>query len=592
MIVSMRHTTFLVHHGDYTRFLERLRDLGIAHVHPVSEGESDQWEPLLQTIRRYRSHWMELEQRQVALGPATGTTAPELAEQFETLREERFALEQAQQQARARLNLLGPWDGIPWQQIDALQARGVYAGFYRCASSAFRQEWSDDHLLGVIRRDKAEVSFAILQKGQTLPDLAGAQRTDPPRFQKKTLLDDLKELEIRLAESDLALDQVARQRQVFRDQLDALQDEMSWTETLHHTVGQHDDRLMLLEAWIPSTRMDTLAEALRDMDVVWRDRTPRPGEDIPVLLRNNRFARLFHPIVELFSLPMPTEMDLTPWFAPFFTLFFGLCLGDLGYGLLLFLGATVASLVSSLAHQRSLFRLIQWLSLATMLAGILTGTIFGADLGRIGPFSGLAGQFLGADQLFQLALWIGLVQILFGMVLRTVNRSRQFGFVYGVSSIGWILLVIGLTLLWYALLPLVSTILIGAGLVLILLFSDPEAGILKRFGLGLWDLYGISGLFGDLLSYIRLFALGLSSSILGLVVNDIALSVKGDGSIPGWFFFLLILLVGHGMNFGIATLSAFVHPMRLTFVEFYKNAGFTGGGKPYSPFAKRLKPQS
>ena len=114
MIVSMRHTTFLVHHGDYTRFLERLRDLGIAHVHPVSEGESDQWEPLLQTIRRYRSHWMELEQRQVAPGPTIGTTASELAGQFETLREERFALEQAQQQARARLNLLGPWDGIPW----------------------------------------------------------------------------------------------------------------------------------------------------------------------------------------------------------------------------------------------------------------------------------------------------------------------------------------------------------------------------------------------------------------------------------------------------------------------------------------------
>lgn len=592
MIVPMRHTTFLVHHSDYTRFLEQLRGLGIAHVRPVRDGESAQLEPLLQTIRRYRSHMMELDQRQVAMDKPGRTPARELAEQYETLKEERFALEQAQQQARAKLSLLGPWEGIPWPQIEALQSRGLYTGFYRCTASAFRPEWSNDHLLGVIRKDKAEVSFAIIQTGPILPELNGAQRVDPPRFQKKSLVDDLKVLEIRIAENDLNLDQVARQRQVFLTRLDALQDEMSWTETLHHTVGQHDDRLMLLEAWIPSTRVDSLAGDLRALDVVWYDRAARPGEDIPVLLANNRFARLFHPIVELFSLPLPTEMDLTPWFAPFFTVFFGLCLGDLGYGLLLFLGATVASLVPALAHQRSLFRLIQWLSLATMLAGILTGTIFGADLGLIGPFSGLAGQFLGADQLFQLSLWIGLVQILFGMVLRTINRSRQFGMAYGVSSIGWILLVIGLTLLWYALLPLASTILIGAGLALILLFSDPEAGILKRFGLGLWDLYGISGLFGDLLSYIRLFALGLSSSILGLVVNDIALSVRGDGSLIGWFFFLLILLVGHGMNFGIATLSAFVHPMRLTFVEFYKNAGFTGGGQPYTPFTKRLKPQS
>ncbi len=592
MIVPMRHTTFLVHHSDYTSFLEGLRELGLAHIHPVDPEQAAEVEPILQTVRRYRSYLQELDQRKVSRKTNVSVSAADLAREYEDLRETRYALEQAQQNTRSKLNLLGPWGEIPWEEIDALNAKGVQVGFYHCVPKAFDPFWNQEHLLGLIKKDQAMVSFALFSTDAILPILEGAERAYPPRFERQALTDELKNLEIRIAENDLEIDSVAKNRNAFQDAVDGMSDQMHWAETIHQTDQHHDGRLMVLEAWVPKEQMPLLAGQLERLDVAWIDRSPRPGEDIPVLLKNNRFAQLFHPIVELFALPIPTEMDLTPWFAPFFTLFFGLCLGDLGYGLLLFTGATVASFIPAMAGKRSLIRLIQWLSVATALAGILTGTIFGADLGKIGPFSAWSGAFLGADELFQLALWIGLVQILFGMILRAVNRSLQFGFAYGLSSIGWILTVCGLTLTWFEHLPVVALSLIGVGVGLILLFSDPQAGLLKRFGLGLWDLYGISGLFGDLLSYIRLFALGLSSSILGLVVNDIALSVKGDGSLIGWIFFLIILLVGHGMNFGIATLSAFVHPMRLTFVEFYKNAGFTGGGKPYSPFAKRLKPES
>ncbi len=592
MIVPMRHTTFLVHHSDYDTFLEELRALGVAHIHPVDPHQAEEVEPILQTARRYRSYLQELDQRKVARKSNPAISAEELARRYEDLRETRYALEQAQQNTRSKLNLLGPWGDLPWSTIDRLKDKGVHVGFYRCPPKAFNADWQKDYLLGIIKRDQADVCFAVYQMGTALPELEGAERASPPRFERRQLEDELKTITIQIAENDLETDDVAMSRSVLREAIDGMSDQVHWAETLHQTDRQHDGRLMVLEAWVPREKMPLLTSQLQRLDVAWLDRTPRPGEDIPVMLKNNRFARLFHPIVELFALPIPTEMDLTPWFAPFFTLFFGLCLGDLGYGLLLFTGATIASFIPAMADKRSLIRLIQWLSVATALAGILTGTIFGADLGMVGPFSALSGSFLGADELFQLALWIGLVQILFGMILRAFNRSLQFGFVYGLSSIGWIFTVCGLTLVWFEQMPPLALTLIGIGVGLILLFSDPQAGLLKRFGLGLWDLYGISGLFGDLLSYIRLFALGLSSSILGLVVNDIALSVRGDGSILGWIFFLVILLIGHGMNFGIATLSAFVHPMRLTFVEFYKNAGFTGGGKPYSPFAKRLKPES
>jgi V/A-type H+-transporting ATPase subunit I len=123
--------------------------------------------------------------------------------------------------------------------------------------------------------------------------------------------------------------------------------------------------------------------------------------------------------------------------------------------------------------------------------------------------------------------------------------------------------------------------------VLILLINHPKRNIFMNFGAGLWDVYSMAtSLLGDILSYIRLFALGVSSAILGLVFNSMALSMKPDIPVLGPLVMIIILVVGHGITIFMSALGAFVHPIRLTFVEFYKNAGFTGGGRPYKPFAE------
>jgi len=124
------------------------------------------------------------------------------------------------------------------------------------------------------------------------------------------------------------------------------------------------------------------------------------------------------------------------------------------------------------------------------------------------------------------------------------------------------------------------------GIVLILFFNDLKANIFLRIGKGVWELYNITGIFGDLLSYVRLFALGLSGGVLGIVVNQLAGQLLGI-PVLGIILYALFLLVGHTGVLLLSALGAFVHPMRLTFVEFYKNAGFTGGGKAYKPLAAR-----
>jgi V/A-type H+-transporting ATPase subunit I len=232
---------------------------------------------------------------------------------------------------------------------------------------------------------------------------------------------------------------------------------------------------------------------------------------------------------------------------------------------------------------------------------LISGTAFGINLYETGlpGYSRMQELFVanGTDinsLLFALSLMLGGIQIIFGMVLKAANETVQFGFRYSLGTIGWIILLVGLAVVFglnsYAgismdvLRPWMYAVL-AAGGILVLFLNTPGKNLLMNLGIGLWNSYNmVTGVMGDLLSYIRLFALGISSAILGFVFNSLALSV--GTSIIGIFFMVIILVVGHSINIFMSGLGSFVHPMRLTFVEFYKNAGFSGGGRKYQPFRK------
>jgi V/A-type H+-transporting ATPase subunit I len=221
---------------------------------------------------------------------------------------------------------------------------------------------------------------------------------------------------------------------------------------------------------------------------------------------------------------------------------------------------------------------------------MLTGTVFGINLlqDQFAWLGNIRNFMINSDQAFQLALMLGVIQILFGLVIKTLNLFRQHGLKYALTPVGWIILL--LSLLDIAVLKWMnpySNWIAWAGVGIILLFNDPDAGFFGRLGKGVWELYGITGFFGDLLSYIRLFALGTSGAILGFVINDISLRVLHGVPVLGPVLFVLLLVVGHSTNLALSVLGSFVHPLRLTFVEFYKNAGFEGGGKAYKPFEKK-----
>ncbi|HNZ71756.1 MAG TPA: V-type ATPase 116kDa subunit family protein, partial [Prolixibacteraceae bacterium] len=233
-----------------------------------------------------------------------------------------------------------------------------------------------------------------------------------------------------------------------------------------------------------------------------------------------------------------------------------------------------------------------------IIFGFLSGTLFGIELAKVEwPWiQRFKSIMLDPNDLFSFSLIIGGVQILFGMTIKAIGQTIRFGFKNALSTWGWLVAIIGcggvfgmqkLGILSQQSATVGYYITGGIAFLGIFILNDIKRNPLINIGAGLWDTYNmITGLLGDVLSYVRLFALGISGAVLGLVFNDLAIKMSPDIPVVGFLVSAVILLFGHGMNIFMAGLGSFVHPLRLTFVEFYKNAGFEGGGKKYNPFRK------
>ena len=378
-----------------------------------------------------------------------------------------------------------------------------------------------------------------------------------------------------------------------------LQDKYQMSNAFLQATGEADDKVMLLEGWIPNKIVPEVRQELDQLPCYYAEQEILDEDKIPIKLQNNRFSRLFEPITKMYSLPNYSELDSTPLFAPFFMLFFSLCFGDAGYGLVIFLLATIFKRKVKGQSTKDICSLAQWLGGTTVVVGSLLGTVFGMVMPWANDGSVLGSvrndYFLNQDNLMLLSVVLGIIQILFAKTVAAVKIQKQRGIKYALSAYAWVIVIFALIMA--VALPMAATgipsyvtnifygLAIAAGLVVVF-YNSPGKNIFLNIGSSLWASYNTaSGLLGDTLSYIRLFAIGLTSGVLGGVFNNLAVSMS-EGLPVGvnWLVMVFILLFGHGLNFGLAIISSLVHPLRLTFVEYYKNSEFEGGGKPYTPF--------
>ena len=234
-----------------------------------------------------------------------------------------------------------------------------------------------------------------------------------------------------------------------------------------------------------------------------------------------------------------------------------------------------------------------------MVVGFFLHTFFSIDIAQWKCFAGIRGIFL-PDEIagyaggMVLSLIVGVVHLCLAMVVKAINAVRVNGFAASLGTLGWTLLIVGgvivggISLTGVMSSEVTKWVVIALGVISaigIFPLNNPKRNKLANVGLGFWDSYQmVTGLLGDVLSYLRLYALGLAGSMLGMAFNDMGKMVLGDGSNPIlWIFFILLVLIGHTLNIAMCALGAFVHPLRLNFLEFFKNSGYEAGGRKFNP---------
>lgn len=597
MITKMKKISFLAFHKGYEEFLEHLRNLGIVHVVEKQEGvlSDESLQESVRLMQRYQNAMDELQKladKQVKAG-AERKSAEEILAVYEKYVANKQVLEQKLQSLNRDAQQLQVWGDFSGESIQRLNRAGYVIKFFTSPLKSFKQEWVDEYNAIEIYSDKQKICFVTITPLNKVVDI-DAELCQLPESSLSEIESETAKVEQLLKENLQTAQSVAGYaEEVLSEAKAALDSSINFGKVKLSGESIVADKLILLEGWVPAEKVDSVSSELKNLQVLFDIEDPTPEDNIPIQLKNNKFAKLFEPLTKLYMLPTYQELDLTLFFAPFFMLFFGLCLGDMGYGLLMIVGLPIFTKLFQLINPNFSKWLVVLFGASTILCGTLSGSFFGFSIYDIDiPFIQNMKELLYTDNstMFTVSLCIGVVQILFGMIIKAVNLTIQCGFKNAISTIGWIVLL--LTVIVAVLLkvdfsnPIIIALLAISGIGIFLL-NSPGKNPLLNIGLGLWDTYNMAtGLLGDVLSYVRLFALGLSGGILANVFNSMAVGMSPDIPVVGFIVTALIFAIGHALNIFMNILGAIVHPMRLTFVEFFKNAGYEGGGVEYKPFSK------
>lgn len=346
------------------------------------------------------------------------------------------------------------------------------------------------------------------------------------------------------------------------------------------------DKVFLLEGWLPADRCAALEKALEPFTCAIETREPTEDEypQVPVQLKNNKLTRPLNMVTEMYSLPAYGTLDPNPLMAPFFILFYGIMMADMGYGLLMMIASVIISKkYRPKGTSGELFSLLGLCGISTFIMGALTGGFFGDFLTQLvaivspGTVFALPKLFDPLDDLTMIligSMALGMVQIVTGMAISLIEKCKRKKFLDAFfEEITWWIVFIGIALL--ALGKGVAVLYVGCALVLLgpIVQGKGWGKLTGVFG----SLYNhVTGYFGDILSYTRLMALMLAGSVIAQVFNMLA-------AMPGNVIaFIIISMLGNAMNFGLNLLGCYVHDLRLQCLEFF-NKFYVDGGKPFRP---------
>jgi len=633
MIAPMMRLSALIYHRDVESFMAGLQRLGVIHVVEKSDKDLSALAESAEIIKRCDGMASQLSRlapkgnSDRIIDPARAHDALKRYDELITEKTRCESVLSAIAKDRTFFSLYGCFDPAVVRSLAQCQ---IALRFYKGQAKALAGLDSAKVHVEITEQAGRDIYFAVLCRGE-FPQVDAEEFRMPE--QSPAQLDRTEaDARDRMRKIEHDIGELASEIPMVKSWCDEQKNRFRFLSTQSDLSAFAEGKIFGLDGWFPAKNQSAVRSYLSGASVWFEIAKPADEDAPPVKLENGPFARLLEPITRLYMLPHYRELDPTPFFAPAFAFFVGLCLGDVGYGSIILTLSSLAYFKAPLAY-RPYAKLLMILGGVVMFCGVLLNSFFGMSVfggpgisgalfpagaryfAPLSPFEGPRGTEYPA---MSLALVIGFLQMLFAMILQMTNRIRQGALKTVILPISWMMMFMGIVIWethtnWFDL--GVHKLAIGRLQLGIFLLAVPAivgkwvclggvglmflSGIINGSGkvylrplLFIWDFYNFAtGNMGYLISYIRLFALGLTGGLLGSTFNSLALGFITHDGVTNWLspfvvFTLLLLVAGHALNFALSVVGAFVHPLRLTFVEFYQTLQFAGGGSEYKPFSR------
>ena len=593
MIASMTKYSFILLNGMQNDLLEKLQEIGLVDITRSTKPIDDRSRELMAEVELTDGMIAGLDKAVVPEDTVPETIDGDIVRLSGGMLMRYTEDQEEIKRLDAEVESLKVWGDYDLDVLTELKEAGVPIHFHVLSTKAFKAGWEQEYALSVVKADKSKTWFLVAGE-DPLPGEVPAPGTDLEELEK--------ELRDKKKHYQVVLSRIAGAKQRMGE-LRAHKEKVLSDLDLHlagaAAVPAAEDTIVTLVGYAPTEKDETVTQALEQTGVFYLKDAAVVEDNPPISFRNNWFVRQFETLTDMYGRPAYDGFDPTPFISIFFLLFFAFCMGDCGYGLVLIL---VGFLLKKVESFKDMAPLVVILGAATVMIGFLFHTFFSMDISQWQVFAPIKGIFLpaqiaGNDATMVLSLVVGILHICLAMVVKTIHQTKTKGFFASLGTWGWTLLIVGgIIVAAFAFAGVLNAtltkwIVIVLGVVSalgIFVFNDPKRNKFANIGMGLWDTYNmITGLLGDVLSYIRLYALGLAGSMLGMAFNDMGVMILGDSpNIGKWIGFLLLIIFGHTLNIAMCALGAFVHPLRLNFLEFFKNSGYEAAGRTYNPLKK------
>ncbi len=587
MIVSMKKVTVVAQSKDIDPTLKSLGKAGVVHIEHQNAPESESvagLEARFSALSKAMDELPDARRTVAAMPPADSKDASadpeEIVGGIQDLVDEKETIEENLKKIRRDIEAWSEWGDFSPELVNDLKSKNIWVRLGKIPKK--EQNIPEGVILEEISR-KGDVRYCAVISTSEIPL---PFKTIPlPERGLSRMIADCKTQEDRIKQIDEKLGGLAQYREALSSYGKRLKSLLEYNRA-RAGMGRFK-RLSYLRGYCPDYNVDSLAKLAEQEKWGLVAEDPDENDNVPTLIKNPRWIEIIKPVFQLIkTIPGYREVDISLWFLLFFSVFFGILIGDAGYGLVFF-AINLACHVKfrDKIRDKSVFFLTYVLSLCTIIWGVLTGTFFGqAWLPKtVEPVL----PYLRNDANVQeLCFFIGALHLSVAHVWRFIRRMPSLT---AFAEAGWIFMLWGAYFLAKLLIlgqafPFFGKWLLIAGSVLIILFTSPSRNVFKGIGLGLGDfLLHVVNSFTDVVSYVRLFAVGAATVAVADAFNQMA-STIGYGSIFMGFLTALVLLFGHTLNILLGAMAILVHGIRLNVLEFSSHLNMEWSGTEYLPF--------